>query len=783
LRTAYLSLTRGEGGQNLIGSEQGDLMGVVRTQELLAARKIDGAEQFFTRAIDFGFSKTADETLAKWGREQVLGDVVWTIRRYQPDVIVLRFSGTPRDGHGHHQSSAILGKEAFSAAADPTRFPEQLQWVKPWQAKRLLWNVFAFSREQEQATQQMANRIEIDTGIYDPVLGFSYGEIAGMSRSQHRSQGMGAPERRGAMKNVLVHVAGEPARQTLFDGIDITWSRVPNGGPIGEKVKKAVQSFQPDRPATTIPLLIEARKLMVEQKGNPVVAAKLAQVDEAIGLCAGIWLDASMDRAAVVPGSQARIQVTVLNRSEAPVRLLSARVAGGDFHGAGPVPSELKDNVPLNHVFEGSVPSGHPYSEPYWLASPKNGMLYTVPSQELLGLPEAPPEFSVRFELDIAGQPIALTRPVAHRYVDRVLGELTRPVAVVPPVSIRLSDTAQMFPTPSKRTIEVELRAMAANRAGTVRMEVPEGWQAEPASQPFSLANEGEQVTAAFAITPPSGSSRGMIRTAVKTGDTTVTDRMLAVNYPHIPPETVFPPAAASVIRVGVRTLAKRVGYVMGAGDDVPDSLRQLGCEIALLSGEDLARGDLSRFDAIVTGVRAYNVRPDLRANQQRLLEYVKKGGTMIVQYNVFEGGFMGGDPSLLDRIGPYPIKIGRERVTVEESPVQLPQPNHPVLQIPNEITSEDFKGWIQERGLYFASQWDERYQPLLITSDPGEKPLSGGLLYTKYGDGVYIFTAYAWFRQLPAGVPGAYRIFANMLSAGKANAHPAGGQQEAGKQ
>jgi LmbE family N-acetylglucosaminyl deacetylase len=768
VRTGYLSLTRGEGGQNLIGPEQGDALGVIRTQELLAARRIDGAEQFFTRAIDFGFTKNPEETFEKWGHDKILSDVVWVIRRFRPDVIVLRFSGTPRDGHGQHQASAILGKEAFSAAADKSRFPEQLKWVEPWQAKRLMWNVFSFNREQEKDAEKLPARIEADPGEYDPILGHSYGEIAGMSRSLHKSQGMGAPERKGSQKNYLVTVAGEPATKDIFDGIDTTWDSIPGSAQVSRLLAKAAQTFEPEHPEKTVPLLLEAEPLMAALH-HPVAERKHRELLDAIALASGLWLEATSDRSAVMPGGALKCTATALNRESVPFELQSVRVEGiaqtpASNSGAGPLPR----NVPRTVALTATVPADVPFSQPYWLREPKQGATYTVSNQLDIGLPEELPLFQAHFRMRDGASQLEFVRPVVFRYIHRVQGELTRPIVVEPAIALEMPEKALVFPTAAAKPVEVQVKANAAVQSGNVTLTVPGGWTVKPASQAFQLSEAGQESIVAFWVTPPAGEGKGELHASADVGGRKITVGTDVIAYPHIPPQTLFPPAETDVARADIRLLAKSIGYITGAGDEVPEALRQLGATVTLLAPEDLVRGDLGRFDAIVTGVRAYNTRPDLRANQQRLLEYVRNGGTMVVQYNVLEGGFMGGDPSVLARIGPYPIKIGRERVTVEEAPVAFPHPDSPLLKQPNAISEADFTGWVQERGLYFATEWDAHYTPLFETHDPGEKPLLGGTLYTKYGKGAYVFTAFSWFRELPAGVPGAFRIFANLLSAGK---------------
>ena len=763
MRTGYLSLTRGEGGQNLIGPDQGDLLGLIRSHELLAARQIDGAEQFFTRAIDFGYSKTAEETLAKWGRDRILSDVVWVIRRFRPDVVILRFSGTPRDGHGQHQVSAILGKEAFFAAGDPSHFPEQLKFVEPWMPRRLLFNSFSFTKEMEKEAAATPGRIEVDTGAFDPVLGVSYSQIAGMSRSMHRSQGMGASQRPGPSRQFLVPVAGDAPVKDAFDDIDANWNRVSGGAEIAPILDEAVRTFEPEHPERTIPLLLKAHPL-IAAIGNPWAAEKLVELNEAIALCAGLWLDANAENYDVVPGATVEVSYTALNRSAFPMTLDKLTLEGM----GGSVPTDAKhaamaSNQPVNSQLKYTVPADQPYSQPFWLREPKQGDTYSIPDQRLVGLPDDPPLLNLRFAIEAGGVAFDLVRPVRHRYVDRVDGEQTRALTVVPPVALNLPQNMVLFPNSGARKVEIEVRADVPKVAGDVRLALDAGWSATPVSRPFEQAQAGQQQPLAFEVTPDRGPDppawlRGVAHLLQSGTEREIGVGMQVISHPPLPPLTVFPPAIVKLVRADVRVTAHKVGYVMGAGDEMPDAIRQLGCEVILLTASDLEQRNLAEFDAIVTGVRAYNTRADLRVNLPRLLDYVRNGGKLIDQYNVTDGNLV--------PMGPYPFKVGHDRVTVEEAPVTFTNLSNPLLSTPNEITQKDFEGWIQERGLYFASEWDARYQTVLESHDPGEKPLAGGMLYAHYGKGVYIFSGYAWFRELPAGVAGAYRLFANMLSA-----------------
>jgi LmbE family N-acetylglucosaminyl deacetylase len=705
VRTGYLSLTRGEGGQNRIGPEKGFELGVIRTQELLAARRIDGAQQFFTSAVDFGYSKTAEETFAKWGREKILGEIVRRIREFRPDVIILRFSGTPRDGHGQHQASAILGKEAFRAAADPRRFPEQLRDAQPWQAKRIVWNVFSFTPQMEREARQMPDKIEADAGEFDPVLGRSYAEIAGISRSMHKSQGFGSAERRGSQKHYFVHVDGDPAAKDLFDGVPARAS-----AQAAALFAEAEAHFDPEHPDRIIPILLRLKSAL---------PAKAAELDETIALCSGLWLDADAAQYLATPGGDVATRVTVLNRSPHGWNSARVRVPGAEAQIAGP----FAYNRPVTREVRMRAVEGA----------------------------------EAEFEID----GLRLRRPVLHRYVDPVEGERTRDIVVAPAVSVNLPETALLFADAAPKRIQVEVRANVAGREGKVALRAPAEWKVEPAEAPFRLESAGDREQFWFRVTPPSAPARVRIEAVAVTGGQEIATGMRTIEYSHIAPQTLQLPAARELVRADVRVLAKKIGYVAGAGDEIPQALAQIGCEVAILSPADVQQRALSEFDAVVTGVRAYSVHPELAGAQRRLLDYAKDGGTLVVQYNE--------RPPV--QLGPYPMTIypsGQGRVSVEEAPVEVLAPDHPLLNRPNRITARDFEGWVQERGLYFAKTWDPRYQTLIASHDPGEAPLAGGMLYAPYGKGVYIFTAYAWFRQLPAGVPGAYRMFANLLSAGK---------------
>jgi len=772
VRAAYLSLTRGDGGQNLIGTEQGELLGVLRTEELLAARGVDGAEQFFTRAVDFGYSKTAEETLRIWGHDAVLADVVWVIRSFRPDVIITRFPPDAEGGHGHHIASAILAGEAFSAAADQSRFPEQLAYVKPWQATRLVWN--AWRRPDQPPTAGGKPHLTIDLGAYDPLLGRSWGEIAAASRAMHKSQGGAIPARRGGLPNEFEMVAGRPFTSDLFDGVDLTWRRIPGGETVGRLLAEAVARYSDENPAAIVPVLLDALKALDGLERSPWVEVKRKDLLEVIRDCAGLWLEAAAEGPTAVPGSELVVKATALNRSDVALSLVRAELALAAQTGGRPAaaatpegggvttpPTLLRDNEPGARTLTATLPREAPVSQPYWLEGPHGNGVYAVPDQRLVGLPHSPPAAVATFVIAAGTEQLEYRVPVAYRWVDPVVGERTRTVAIVPRATVNLEAPVLVFPGAGAKVVRATLAAYAPETAATVIARVPAGWRVEPSEIPVRLAKDGAEITVDFTLTPPTAEGSGELSLMVRTDRSESARSLVTVDHPHISPQTLLPPAAAKLVRVDVPRAVRHVGYVMGAGDEIPAVLRQLGFDVALLSDDDLANGDLRAYDAIVTGVRAYNTRPVLAQAEDRLLAYVEAGGTLIVQYNTERG-------LVTDRLGPYPLTIGHERTTDETAPVSVLAPASPLLNEPEAIGAADWDGWVQERGLNYAASWDRRYQALLAMADPGEQPARGALLAADYGKGRYVYTGLAFFRQLPAGVPGAIRLFVDLLAGGR---------------
>jgi LmbE family N-acetylglucosaminyl deacetylase len=766
VRTAYLSLTRGDGGQNLIGSDTGELLGVIRTQELLAARRIDGAEQLFSRAIDFGFSKNPEETLEIWGHDRILADVVWAVRRFRPDIIVTRFAPDSTAGHGHHTASALLAEEAFVAAADPARFPEQLRSVKPWQAKRLMRNIGRFGNAGSDTTP---GRLNVDLGAYDPLLGRSYTEIAGESRSMHKTQGFGAAERRGTYTNSFELRAGAPAPRDLFDGVDLTWARFPGAARLTPILAQAAREFRADHPAAIVPLLLKAHAILATLGDDPLVERKRQELGDVIRACTGLWMEAIASVPAASPGRNVRVTTSVLNRSEVAMTLQSVRIGPVELPSweehaplASRIPRQLLGpNTPANDTLAVGLQASMRTSEPYWLRDPALRGSFTVDDQNLIGTPENAPALIARFILAIAGKELEFTVPVVYRWTDPVAGERYRAFEVVPPATMQFDQGVYLFADDRPRDLRVSVRSADVPVAGALSLTLPAGWSASPASAAIQLRAGEADTTVRFLVTPGATPAAATVGAELTTASGRLGSRLIRLDYPHVPIQTLLPRAEAHLVRADLKTAGHEIGYLMGSGDQGPEALRQMGFHVTLLSDADVEDGDLGRFDAIVAGVRVYNTRPRVRAQQRRLLAYAEAGGRLVLQYDT-------ADDVLQDRLGPWPLRISRDRVTVEEAPITLLKPDHPLLTSPNRIVASDFDGWVQERGLYFANPWDPRYESLLSSHDPNEPARDGGLLAAHVGKGMFIYTGYAFFRQLPAGVPGAWRLFANLVSAAR---------------
>ena len=757
-RTGYLSLTRGDGGQNLIGSEIRELLGVIRTQELLAARKIDGGEQLFTRANDFGYSKHPDETLEIWNKDEVLSDVVWAIRTFKPDVIINRFDHrTPGTTHGHHTSSAMLSTEAFDLVDDETQFSEQLQYTSTWKPKRLFFNTSSwFYSSNQQFEEASKNFTKVDVGVYYPLKGVSNNEIASLASSQHLCQGFGRLTTRGSQPEYLSFLKGEEPKDknNLFSGINTTWNRIEGGGEVGNILYEIEENFNFNNPSQHIAQLLEAYLLIKELKDDHWRSVKTKEIKTIIEACLGLYIEASSISSTSVPNSEIVINFELINRSSFPIELISIQpnTTSSKIYKGLSLNENIKQTFKETFVLENVN-----YTAPYWLKEKPSLGMYNVKNQTLIGLPETPRAVTITFNLVLNYTPITFTKNVVRRYAESDKGEIYAPFEIVPRVTTKLMDNVLLFSDTIPKKVWVEVKAGTNFVTGEVSLEAPEGWQVSPSKIPFSIAQKNDKEKVAFLVSPSKNESEGMLKAIAISKEKKYTKELIEINYNHIPKQTVLKNAEAKVVRLEIKKKGRNIGYIKGAGDEIPESLRQIGYNVFLLQPEEINLENLQKFDAVVLGIRAYNVVDKLKFKQKHLVAYVKEGGNLIVQYNTSRG---------VDVQAPYPLKLSRDRVTDEASEVTILAPNHSILNEPNVITENDFKGWVQERGLYFPNVWSDQYTPLLAMKDKGETLKLGSLLVAKYGKGNYIYTGLSFFRELPAGVSGAYKLFANLLSA-----------------
>ena len=753
VRTGNLSLTRGDGGQNLIGPELGDALGIIRTQELMEARRIDGGEQFFTRAVDFGYSKNAAESFEKWGKQEVLSDVVRVIRQFRPDVIITRFPPTREAGHGHHEASAILAAEAFDLAGDPHAFPEQLkEGLQVWQPRRLFFNGSTWwKKDLAEFAKNDPDWFTVDVGGYDPLLGLSYTEIAGRSRSMHKSQGFGAAETRGELIEYLHFEKGDkPKGADIFEGIDMTWGRVP-GSNAGPQVQALAAGYSQNEPERSTVELLTINGLLSNRDKTPDphwIRIKQREVEQLLLQVNGINLEALSSTPTVVTGTSAKVDVSVVSRRPSSV---SAIIKDQP---AVPLEPNKAVTIPLT-LTAPTTPDG-----PFWLELPHND-LYRFEGAHNIGAPTLPVHFQVPCTLRFTdGTTIIRQLPVLHRWVDRVKGEQVRECHVTPLSSVYPKRGAFMVVQDSQ-IVDLGIEAYTELVDCKVHCEKPYGWIMNAMEQEIPDLHQGDKVGAEYLFIKDEGCEEGTLEVSVRTGRTVDRRTQRNIAYDHLMPQVYSTPALFKIVPVDAKVNVKTVGYIKGAGDDVPQAIEQLGVKVDIVDPAKATLESLNGYDAIVTGIRAYNTTKALKDLNPVLMQYVEQGGTLVVQYNTKSS-----DMVLPDTLfGPYAFSLTRDRVTVEEAQPTFLAKDHPLLNTPNKITEKDFEGWVQERGLYFCGKLDPHYTPLIAWNDPGEQPLNGGLISCDHGKGRYIYTGISFFRQLPAGVPGAYRLFANLIS------------------
>jgi LmbE family N-acetylglucosaminyl deacetylase len=759
-RTGYLSLTRGDGGQNLIGHELREGLGVIRTQELLEARKIDGGEQFFSRANDFGYSKNPDETLNIWNRREVLSDVVWAIRKFRPDVIVNRFDHrSPGTTHGHHTASAQLSVEAFDLAARADQFPEQLSSVSTWQPRRIFFNTsyWFYGGKEKFEKADKSHLWKVPVNDFDPLTGLSNAEIAALSRSRHQSQGFGSTGTRGDETDYIEFLKGDPATPgDVFQGIDTSWKRVKGGAEIGAMVDRVIASYDFKQPHQIIPQLVKIWQKIQSIEDDHWKTIKSAEVADIIAAASGLYLEVVADAPDAVPGSTVNLKFEAINRSPIEINLESVEIL--PYGQKQVIAEKLGPNQPLQKAFPMMIGRNAAFTQPYWLASPYSIGMYTV-EQALRGRPDVIREHSVTIYVSIDGVRIPFSRTIIHKYNDSVTGEKYEPFDVVPPVTSRFSQPTYLFSSRKKSDkIAVIVKSGKAGVAGSVKLVVPEGWMVSPASASFEIPVKGGEHTAYFDVTASKTYGEYTLKSVVTMDGAEYAHSRTDIAYPHIPKQMILEPAQAKGLYLDLKIGNEKIAYIMGAGDQVNTCLRQMGYDVTDVDPATLSKETLARFDVVITGIRAYNIVQSLAVKQKLLLDFVQSGKTLIVQYNTLDG-------LVTPDFSPYALSISRDRVTQEDAEVRFLAPQHRALTHPNRITPEDFKGWVQEQGLYYPNRWDSAFTPLISSNDAGESPKNGALLVARYGKGHYIYTGLSFFRELPAGVGGAYRLIANLIS------------------
>lgn len=758
--TAYLSMTRGDGGQNLIGSEIRDQLGLIRTQELLSARQIDGGLQYFTRANDFGFSKRVTETFDIWNKDEILSDVVRIMREFKPDVILTRFPPDERAGHGHHTGSAVLAQEAFDLTNNPEFAPDQVKDFGTWQSKRLYTNTGRWWNQT--INENTPGIVAVDLGTYNNLLGKSYSEIAADSRTQHKSQGFGSPGRRGEALEFFEYAKGEKAQKDFFEGINTSWTLVKGGERVQPLLDKAIKEFDEEKPFNSVSLLLQIRKEITSLESSVWKERKLVDVNRLIQDCLGLFVEVTSNNYWVAPGQPVTCSFEIINRSSIDVKLEAIKSYELSMDTSAII--NLVNNKPQIFKSKKSLLSTLDYSDQYWLSAEHGIGIFNVSNKDLIGKPENDPAATFMLSFLVNGERLEIRSPLLYKWTDPVKGELWRPFEIVPPVFVNLTERVLLFKDQNPKDVFVLLKSSAdKNLSGQLKLSLPMGWRSEPTAQPFDLTKRGEEKTLSFKVYPSKEEMSSSL-TAVAEIDGKLFDLSVqTISYDHIPTQTLLPKASSKIVRVDLKKEGGLIGYIKGAGDDIPAALRNMGYEVWEMKNEEVTAENLKKVDAVVLGIRTLNTNDRVRYFMPDLLNYVKAGGTMIVQYNTNNDFEID-----KDKFSPFPLNISRDRVTEENSEVRILKPDHVVLNYPNKITTKDFEGWIQERGLYFPDTWDANFEAILSTNDTGEKARDGSLLVAKYGEGHYVYTGLSFFRELPEGVGGAYKLFANLASLSK---------------
>lgn len=750
--SAYISLTRGDGGQNLIGAEMGELLGVIRTQELLKARSIDGGKQFFSRAYDFGFSKVPEETFEIWDKQQVLEDLIQCIRDFRPDVIINRFDHrTPGTTHGHHTASAILSLEAFDVLKNEKNAPRRLFYnTSPW----------AFPSQEAFDKADKSNHVVIDANVFYPLKGKSNGEIAAFSRSQHKCQGFGATGIRGSENEYLELVKGDlpKGQKDVFEGINTTWTRIPNGKAIGEILEKVEKNFNFQNPSVHLKDLTRAYLLIEKIEDSYWREQKLNHIKEIILACSGLYLEAVASSESVTKSEKFDLNFEIVNRSNSTIKLKEISFFGKNLSKNQILQNNKSFTFKEQNI---SVPANTEYSNPYWLKNEKTKGMFVVEEESLRNLPQTENDFPVIFRLEIEGTPIEFTKNIVYKFNSPENGETYRPFVVLPDVVVSFANDVLVFADNNPKEISAKVKALGDNTKGTVSVETSKDWTISPKEIPFDIQKKGEESFVKFLLTPPSTPDNTTLNIIAKTNGKTYNQELIEIDYDHIPKQSILKPAKAKATRLDLKKSKQNIAYLMGAADEIPQGLEQIGYNVKLISVNEITTENLANFETVILGIRAYNTISELKLKSKILNNYVEKGGNVIMQY--ITTGYRG-KPTYLSDFAPYKLKIGRERVTEEDAKITFTNATHKVLSYPNKITQEDFEDWIQERGLYFGAEWSKEFEPVFSMNDKNESKKEGSLLIAKHGKGHFVYTGISFFRQIPNGTDGAFRLLVNLI-------------------
>ena len=754
--TAYLSATRGGGGQNFLGTHLKDNLGLIRTQELLEARKIDGGQQFFTSAVDFGYSKEPVETLNFWNEEKILSDFVWIIRKFRPDIIITRFNQTPYITHGHHTASTILAEKAFNLSGDPDAFPEQLKYVKTWQSQRLLWNTSRrFFNLKEEDIEKM---LKIDVGVYNNKIGKSYNEIASESRSMHKSQAFGALRRRGSEEELIVYSQGKKAENDIMEGVITSWDRVKPNDELKSYLKKAKDSFNINKPYEIIDYLSLAHRELNRVIDRDWRVIKKNEIKNLIKASSGLFFEALSNVELASNGEEIKIKFDIINRSPYPIKLEKIQLDKTEYI----INDSLENNKLLSVEKNFKISTESEVSEKYWLKNPSEFGSYNIDDQRLIGDPDNQPTLEAKFVFRINGQQISYNSPIIYKINSPINGDEYRPFNIGNPIYLNPLNNLEYYVNTNKKKLKVEVISGANDVKARIYLEVSDGTKVEPEFYDIEFKNKDERKTLSFDITLPGNkNSINKVSYKAKVEGDILSRGIDKIIYSHISHQTRFPKSDVSLIKFNLNIKAKNIAYLMGSGDKVPESLSLVGYNVDLFEKKDINAEKLKNYDALIIGVRAFNSDKSLFDIKPQLMNFMESGGNVIVQYNTSRN-------LDVNKFSPYSFQLSRNRVSQENAPVRIINSKHPALNYPNKITLDDFNGWVQERGLYFPNSWSQEYETIISSNDEGEKPNNGGILISKVGEGYFVYTSYSWFRQLPAGVSGAYKIFSNLISLGK---------------